>query len=157
MHTIGSSSVTAELSGSFAERDAAQDAAARALARDVRRGGEGGGAMEDDESDGEAISDDDGDDDDGGAGAPSGGGGGTSAPSDETAAAAEEAMFASLEGYKVGELRERLRSLGEAPLATVRVADLPARTPTSGPEKAAAVLLVLQRRVARVLAQRAAA
>ena len=52
-------------------------------------------------------------------------------------------------------MRTRLRSLGESTLATVKADDLPIATPDTGPAKSAAVILLLRRRLARVLAERA--
>ena len=147
-------------------RAAAQDAGARALARALGGGG-GGGADDEDEpisSDEEEDGGDDrhggGDDGrrergDGDAARAATGDAAAAAAAAETTANAEEEIFKSLDGSKAADLRTRLRSLGESTLATVKADDLPIATPDTGPAKSAAVILLLRRRLARVLAERA--
>jgi pentatricopeptide repeat protein len=90
--------------------------------------------------------------DDGGEGTPE-----AATPSDDRGVTRsdndENAHFAALDGVEVSVLRERLRREGQAPLATVRQADLPAEMPTTGAVKSAAVQLLLRRRLASVLAE----
>jgi hypothetical protein len=49
-------------------------------------------------------------------------------------------------------LQELLRAEGEVALASVKQTDLPAGTPTSGPIKSTAIVALLRRRLATVLA-----
>ena len=127
-----------------AARDAAQDSAAQALVQAVN---DEGGVDEEEQQENLVITfpwEDGSEDTSTVAAAPRGsaGDGGTSA----------DAHYGALGGVKVARLRELLRERGEAPLATVKQSDLPPDTPPSGPARSAAVLEILRRRLACVLA-----
>ena len=127
-----------------AARDAAQDSAAQALVQAVN---DEGGVDEEEQQENLVITfpwEDDSEDTSTVAAAPRGsaGDGGTSA----------DAHYGALGGVKIARLRELLRERGEAPLATVKQSDPPPDTPPSGPARSAAVLEILRRRLACVLA-----
>jgi hypothetical protein len=119
------------------KRDAAQDSAARALARKARDAG-----VADDETDTGIIDSDDNDSNDGDGDHPM-----TEGSTPQTAF---QLHFVNLAGIKVGDLRERLHAKHHSKI--VYAADLPAGTPPSGTQKSAAVLNILRERLARVLA-----
>ena len=62
-----------------------------------------------------------------------------------------DAHYGALDGVGVAVLRQRLRDEGEGCLATVKQADLPAGTPSSGAGKSEATKELLRRRLAWVL------
>ena len=118
-------------------REAAQDSAARLLARKARDAG----AAHDDNDNG-IIDSDNGDSSDGEGDHPM-----TEVSTSQTAF---QLHFVNLAGIKVGELRERLHAKQHSKI--VYAADLPDGTPPSGTQKSTAVLNVLRERLARVLA-----
>ena len=137
--------ITAWKNNEKSKARAAQDEAALELARKV---GE--------EPDEELESDDEppGEGDDPSDSAPKGSGGDGDTTSDNMREVTQ-AHFDSLSGVTVTRLRERLRLLNEAALATVKDTDLPEGI--AGTEKSAAVVVVLRGRLASVLAAASAA
>jgi len=131
-----------EISSEEKKRRGAGFGGARACSRGPWRGG--GAAPGDDEIIGDDEDDTDSDDDAGDASddeGPTGSG---------VAQSALDAHFTNLDGVKVTELRARLRAK-QNPTSVVE-ADLPSSTPAIGAAKSAAILLVLRKRLAGVLA-----
>ena len=123
------------------KREAAQDSAARVLARASRDAGEANDDDDDDE-----IIDSDADEE----GVANGDVGVSPITRGSAQPTAFDAHFSNLAGIKVTMLRARLRDMEQPDNACA--ADLPADTPSSGAEKSAAVLYVLRRRLALFLA-----